>query len=213
MTATATGHVPSVSELQAALVAARSGQFATPDATGPAPADVATPAAPPFVASPVPPAHVPARPESGGTGVWLLGTHGGSGARCLSAVLNGTRLAGKTWPTPVNGREPVVLVCRGDHRGLSSAQEYARAYRDGGLAEQLQLVGVIVSADAPGRTPPPLRRLERLLSGAAPIIGHAPWEPTWRTGPPQTTAAAEALPWAAKLGQALAAATAAAVTP
>lgn len=216
MTATTTGHVPSVSELQAALLAARNGHFATPDATVPvsaAPADEATPPATPFVASPVPPSHLQAPPESGGTGVWLLGTHGGSGARCLSAVLTGTRLAGKTWPTPVSDREPVVLVCRGNHRGLSSAQEYARAYRDGRLAEQLQLVGVIVSADAPGRTPPPLRRLERLLSGAAPIIGHAPWEPTWRTGPPQTTAAAEALPWIAKLGQSLATATGAAVTP
>ena len=211
MTAT-TGHVPSVSELQAALLAARSGQFATPDATVPgsvAPADEVTPAV--AVAAPVTPSPTP--PASGGTGAWLLGTHGGSGARCLSAVLTGTRLAGKTWPTPASGREPVVLVCRGNHRGLSSAQDYARAYRDGGLAEQLQLVGVIVSADAPGRTPPPLRRLERLLSGAAPIIGHAPWEPTWRIGPPQTTDSAEALPWVAKLGQALAAAIGAAVTP
>lgn len=215
MTATTTGHVPSVSELQAALLAARSGQFAAPGATVPAsvaaPADEVTPAV--AAASPVPPSPTP--PASGGTGLWLLGTHGGSGARCLSAVLTGTRLAGKTWPTPASGREPVVLVCRGNHRGLSSAQDYARAYRDGGLAEQLQLqlVGVIVSADAPGRTPPPLRRLERLLSGAAPIIGHAPWEPTWRIGPPQTTGSAEALPWITKLGQALAAATGAAVTP
>ncbi len=216
MTATATGHVPSVSELQAALLAARNGHFATPDATvavSAAPADDATPSAALFVASPVPPSHVPAPPVSAGSGVWLLGTHGGSGARCLSAVLTGTRLTGKTWPTPVSDREPVVLVCRGNHRGLSSAQEYARVYRDGRLAGQLQLVGVIVSADAPGRTPPPLRRLERLLSGAAPIIGHAPWEPTWRTGPPQTTAAAEVLPWVAQLGHALATATGAGVAP
>jgi len=208
----ARGRTPSVSELQAALLAARNGQFATPDATvgvaaAPPPRpDVATPPAAASAATPVPPA--PARPVSGGTGVWLLGTHGGSGVRCLAAVLPGTRCAGKAWPGPTAGREPVVLVCRGNQRGLSSAQAYARAYRDSGLAGRLRLVGVIVSADAPGRTPTPLRRLERLLSGAAPILGHAPWEPAWRIGPPQATPGAEPLPWVATISQALAAAAA-----
>ncbi len=183
------GRTPSVSELQAALLAARRGHPATLNA---APAAAAS----------------PQRPEAAaprGTGAWLLGTHGGSGARCLAAVLPGTRLAGNTWPTPTDGREPVVLVCRGNHRGLSSAQDYARTYRDSGLAGQLQLVGVIVSADAPGRTPTPLRRLERLLSGAVPILGHAPWEPTWRIAPPRAGAEDQPLPWAARLGDALAA--------
>jgi hypothetical protein len=126
--------------------------------------------------------------------------------RCLASVLPGTCCAGKAWPTPQTGSETVVLVCRGNHRGLRSAQEYARAYRDSGLAERLQLIGVIVSADAPGRIPPPLRRLERLLSGAVPILGHAPWEPTWRIGPPSPTAAVDPLPWVSKLGLAIAAA-------
>ena len=202
-------HTPSVSELQAALLAARNGQFAAPSAAPGAAAPqpsrpgVATPPAPVVASAPPPPAVAPA---SGATRVWLLGTHGGSGVRCLAAVLPGTGCAGKAWPAPQTGREPVVLVCRGNHRGLRSAQEYARAYRDSGLAEQLQLVGVIVSADAPGRTPPALRRLERLLSGAVPILGHAPWEPTWRIGPPQPAPGADPLPWVSKLGLAIAAA-------
>jgi hypothetical protein len=157
----------------------------------------------PAVPATAPPHADPA--ASGGAGVWLLGTHGGSGVRCLSAVLPGTRCAGKVWPEAVAGREPVVLVCRGNHRGLTSAQEYARAYRDGELATGLELLGVIVSADAPGRTPPPLRRLERLLSGAAPILGHAPWEPGWRLGPAQPPGE-QPLPWVTKLSLALTAA-------
>jgi hypothetical protein len=203
---------PSVSELQAALVAARNGQFASP--TVPAPAAAPTPEAQtaplPAVPAVAPPPPISGPAASGGTGVWLLGTHGGSGVRCLAAVLPGARCAGKAWPEAVAGREPVVLVCRGNHRGLTSAQEYARAYRDGELAAALQLLGVIVSADAPGRTPPPLRRLERLLSGAAPILGHAPWEPSWRLGPAQAVDG-EPLPWVTKLSQALTAAASSAV--
>lgn len=208
MTGTATAstngtprHMPSVSELQAALLAARNGQFA---ASGTAPASA--PPGPPralehLTTPPGEPAPRPAPPV--GAGIWLLGTHGGSGVQCLVAVLPGTRCAGKAWPTPATSRQPVVLVCRGNQRGLSSAQEYARAYRDSDLAAGLQLLGVIVSADAPGRTPPPLRRLERLLSGAVPVLGHVPWDPTWRLGPLQA-GQAESLPWVAKLAQALA---------
>lgn len=189
----APSRVSSVSEIQAALRAGQAGQFADSSAT---------PAAAPNLPPPMPP---PVPPARGGSGVWLLGTHGGSGARCLSAVLPDTRCTGRAWPISWSSRrEPVVLVCRANHRGLTAAQDYARAYRDDGLAERLQLLGVIVSADAPGRMPTPLRRLERLLSGAVPILGHAPWEATWRLGPPVVTG--EPLPWLAKLGQSLRAA-------
>lgn len=207
-TTVAPRHIPSVSELLAALAAAEAGRFARPAAAPAAPA--ARTAGTPGVtgrarhhrARPV----IAAPPASGGTGVWLLGTHGGSGARCLATVLAGTRPAGTRWPTVESNREPVVLVCRASHRGLSSAQDYARAHRDEGLTEHLRLLGVIISADAPGRTPPPLRRLERLLSGALPILGHAPWEPSWRIGPPGNTT--EPPPWVAKLSGTLNAASA-----
>lgn len=98
----------------------------------------------------------------------------------------------------------MVLVCRSSHRGLSSAQDYARDYRDSGpddIAGRLQLVGAIICADAPGRTPPAVRRLEKLLSGAVPIIGHAPWEPTWRLGPPVVAEDLGPLPWVTKLAR------------
>ena len=210
---------PSISELQAALLAVRNGDFAT----GPASAGAAT----------VPPAEVAGRPLAGldvevfdvagraagqrrpappslvtaspaERGVWLLGAHGGSGARCLAAVLGGTRHAGKQWPTPTGGREQIALVCRSSQRGLSAAQDHARHFRDGELRQRLDLLGVIVSADGPGRVPPPLRRLEKLLSGAVPILGEIPWQPAWRLGPAQPLAEAPA--WLSKLQQALAAA-------
>ena len=209
----------SVSELQAALLAVRNGEFATgaagsgaasPAATVPLEAGNHTPdrldvelldiASRP--AGQRPPGPVTAPPA--GRGVWLLGAHGGSGTRCLAAVLGGTRNAGKQWPTPPAGREQIVLVCRSSQRGLSAAQDHARHFRDGELRQRLDLLGVIVSADAPGRLPPPLRRLQKLLSGAVPILGEIPWQPAWRLGPPQPPTDSQA--WLSKLQQALTAA-------
>ena len=135
--AVAPRRIPSVSELQAALIAAQAGQFATPTAAAPAPSRLVDPR--PAAAGGA--RHDTSRPvaaaarAAGGDGLWLLGTHGGSGARCLSSVLPGTRRAGKQWPPARAAREPVVLVCRANHRGLTSAQDHARAYRDGGLGE------------------------------------------------------------------------------
>lgn len=206
--AEAPARVASVSEIQAVLRAVRAGQFAgtaAPPAAAPGPpleASHPVPAVPP--PSPASPATAAVGLAGGGGGLWLLGTHGGSGVRCLSAVLPGTRSAGRAWPASSQTREPVVLVCRGNHRGLTAAQDYARAYRDEGLVERLQLLGVIVSADAPGRSPIALRRLERLLSGAVPILGHAPWEPSWRLGTAATLG--EPVPWVTQLVQALSAA-------
>ena len=187
---------PSISELQAALQGARNGQFAESPALPTLEADDRTPPEDRLPVTTAPPA---------GPGVRLLGAHGGSGARCLAAVLDGTRhAAGKQWPTPTAGREQIVLVCRSSQRGLSAAQHHARHFRDGELRQRLDLLGVIVSADAPGRVPPPLRRLQKLLSGAVPILGEIPWQPAWRLGPAQPLAEAPA--WLSKLQQALAAA-------
>ncbi len=215
---------PSVSELQAALLAVRNGEFATGPAGSGAASPVATVAldevagrpsarldvevfevagrAAPGRRRPAPPSLVTASPAE--RGVWLLGAHGGSGARCLAAVLSGTRNAGKQWPAPTEGREQIALVCRSSQRGLSAAQDHARHFRDGELLQRLDLLGVIVSADGPGRVPPPLRRLEKLLSGAVPILGEIPWQPAWRLGPAQPLAEAPA--WLSKLQQSLAAA-------
>ena len=188
-------HIPSVSELQAALLAARNGKFASPRA-----GLVAEP--PPRARcdrGPIAPVCEP--PLAAAGAVWLLGTHGGSGARCLSAALPGTRYSGRQWPVSTGSREPVVLVCRGNHRGLTSAQECARAYRDGDFAAKSQLLGLIVSADAPGRSPVPLRRLERLLCGAVPVLAHVPWEPRWRLGP--ATGQTQPLSWVARVAEAI----------
>jgi hypothetical protein len=209
---------PSVSELQAALEAARQGVFAAgapaaaPAAAPPESGATDTETTAPLSAPPVTPRSSGRRPQSPprgpvpadgpNSGVWLLGVHGGSGARCLASVLTGTRSSGGAWPEPAGGRGQVVLVCRTSHRGLAAAQDHARQFRDDpALRDQLDLLGVIVSADAPGRLPPPLRRLERLVSGAVPVLGEVPWQPAWRLGPAQPFPEPPA--WLTKLQQTL----------
>ncbi len=180
---------PSVAELQAALQAAQRGDFAgTHRVTAPV-------ASPPSVHPPAPaPVRLPrlgARrgrrtpaPPAGDReqlAVTLLGSHGGSGATCLSVVLPGVELADKAFSC--SGDRPVVLVCRSSHRGLTSAQDHAREHRDGDCGP-VPLLGVVIVADSPDRVPAPLLRLERLLAGALPVLGRVPWVPAWRVGAP-----------------------------
>lgn len=176
---------PSVSELQAALLAARQGAFAACAIRDTAAAAHAGAVAPVSAVEPVPPRTSVAAASGPRQRTWLFGVHGGSGARCLASVLSGTRSSNGSWPASAAGRGRVVLVCRSSHRGLSAAQEYARQFRDRDLRQHLDLLGVVVTAAAPGRVPPALRRLERLLTGAVPLLGEVPWQPAWRLGPPQ----------------------------
>jgi hypothetical protein len=182
---------PSVAELQAALLAAERSDFTT-DSPGSSPGISQMPAhrSVDLEAARVPqrrgrrqtrhpiPAQPPAAQEAA---VTLLGTHGGSGAGCLSALLPRADLGEKGWSCA--GIHPVVLVCRSSHRGLTSAQDHAREHRDGDCGRNVPLLGAVVVAASPGRVPTPLRRLEQLLSGALPVLGHVPWMDAWRLGP------------------------------
>ncbi|SOD72936.1 hypothetical protein SAMN05892883_2249 [Jatrophihabitans sp. GAS493] len=200
---TAPRRTPSVSEIQAALQAAREGLFAAAGAPSGDRLPAATEAQAPVLHRR---AAVPAAPLSGTAGqstVGLMSVHGGAGARTLAAVLPGTHYIGGGWPT--DWPRPVLLVCRSNYRGYAAAQEFARAYRDDeALRACVELAGVVVVADCPGRMPAPLRRLERLVSGALPVVGHVPWMPEWRLGPPDPAALAPE--WVSKLTAAVAAA-------
>ncbi len=214
---------PSVAELQAALRAAHPDTF--PASAVPVAAETSLPAPargsarsarllPAGLQRPGPRrgARLPATvaPGSRQLAVTLLGSHGGSGATCLSVLLPGAELADRAWSC--EGDRPVVLVCRSTHRGLTSAQDNAREHRDADCGPAA-LLGVVIIADAPGRTPSSLVRLERLLAGAVPVLGHVPWMEAWRIGSPTTSTKPPS--WLRTLTAAIAAAdlTAASTTP
>ncbi|MEU9136153.1 hypothetical protein AB0D33_09330 [Streptomyces sp. NPDC048404] len=107
--------------------------------------------------------------------------HGGSGATSLAEVFGGVEV-GARWPDPARG-EPrrVVLVGRTSARGLRSVSQALGALNDGHAPQGLELLGVVLVADAPGRLPLGLLRRIRVLRSVA-RVHRVPWIPAWRTG-------------------------------
>ena len=117
--------------------------------------------------------------------LWVLGAHGGAAESSLAALVPQWRAANHGWPRvpghPLRSR--VLLTVRSNVRGLQSAQSAATQWA-AGLAPFVELVGLVVVADAPGRMPRPIRDLTQLVSGGVPRTWHLPWIESWRLGEP-----------------------------
>jgi hypothetical protein len=109
--------------------------------------------------------------------------HGGSGATSLVEALGGVDV-GARWPEPARG-EPyrVVLVGRTSARGLRSVSRALGELNDGNAPQGLELLAVVLVADAPGRLPIGLLRRIRVLRSVA-RVHRVPWIPAWRTDSP-----------------------------
>lgn len=122
--------------------------------------------------------------------------HGGAGATSLAESVGGVDV-GARWPEPARG-EPrrVVLVGRTSAHGLRSVSRALGALNDGQAPQGIDLLGVVLVADAPGRLPLSLLRRIRVIRSVA-RVHRVPWIPAWRTGgepkylPRQLTAVAE----------------------
>jgi len=113
---------------------------------------------------------------------WWVGVHGGAGESTLEQLYVGTRATGHRWPLSDVGRPAVVLVARTHACGLVAVQAAVRDlnYRQVGV----QLLGVLLIADAPGRLPRPLRELaDRVVgTGLVPRSWSLPFVSEWREG-------------------------------
>jgi len=122
--------------------------------------------------------------------LWWLGVHGGAGESTLEQLLEGSRAASHAWPiTAVD--EPsarVVLVARTHDRGLRAVQLAATEWGSGSVPVQLE--GLVLLADAPGRLPKPLKELAELVAGGVPNVWRVPWVESWRRGEPVSAASA-----------------------
>jgi len=119
-------------------------------------------------------------------GIALLGAHGGSGvSSLLRARLDQVAVdAGRRWPQT----GAVVLVARTSTSGLEWARDLARQHASG-LAGDVELLGLVLVPDAPGRLPARTTGLCDLITGAFPRTWHLPWLEQWRIA-----AATEPLP-------------------
>ncbi|MBO9553824.1 DUF6668 family protein [Cellulomonas sp.] len=115
--------------------------------------------------------------------VWWVGAHGGAGETTLSSLVPGWRGTGHAWPVvPTAGSAPrAVVVARTHVRGLRAAQA-AAAHWASGRIQPLDLLGLVLVADAPGRLPKPLRELAQLVGGGFPRVWSVPWTESWRLG-------------------------------
>lgn len=163
---------------------------AAPRTTAPAPRQAAPRSA--ALARKAPPARAaqagwgqPKRPRTAARGrsredVGWVKAHGGSGATSLVEALGGVDL-GARWPEPARG-EPyrIVLVGRTSAAGLRAVSQALGALKDGKAPRGLELLAVVLVADAPGRLPLSLLRRIRVLRSVA-RVHRVPWIPAWRT--------------------------------
>lgn len=133
--------------------------------------------------------------DVGGIGVWWVGAHGGAGESTLEQLVEGTLAAGRAWPVvgPHSGepRARAAVVARTTAAGLHAAQQLTRQWATGSL--DVELVGLVLIADARGRLPRALRELAALVAGGAPELWELPWVEAWRTEQPSLATAPRAI--------------------
>ncbi|EFL34177.1 conserved hypothetical protein [Streptomyces viridochromogenes DSM 40736] len=107
------------------------------------------------VSTPAPgPPPEPGHARAGARRFSWVGTHGGAGVSTLAAVYGGHD-SGRAWPGP--GDPPsVLLVARTHAAGLDAVAGAVEVFRRGQAPPGLDLDGVVLVADAPGRLPRPL---------------------------------------------------------
>ncbi|MEP6462955.1 MAG: DUF6668 family protein, partial [Frankiaceae bacterium] len=107
---------------------------------------------------------------------WFLGVHGGAGVTSLIRAGAGGGDAGRVWP--LEGK--VVVVARRTAFGLEWARDAARQHASGGAPGDVELAGLVVVADAPGRVPRRVARFLDLVAAAYPQVWEIPWVEEWR---------------------------------
>lgn len=127
------------------------------------------------------------RVVSGSAMLWIVGSHGGAGESRTADLIDGARPTGHCWPVMQDGSKPrVLLVCRTDMRGLTTAQSALTQWASG-ATPKVELIGLAVLADAPGKTPKALRDFAAIIGGGAPRLWILPWVEAWRHGDSTTT--------------------------
>lgn len=116
---------------------------------------------------------------------WAVGVHGGSGCTRLVSTMDARGYdVPQHWPVVPEGvpPRPLLLIARTDQHGLRAVQDAIREWWWKLTPPNLELAGLVLMADAPGRLPPALRHQARALVGTVPQVWHIPWVPEWRVG-------------------------------
>jgi hypothetical protein len=116
--------------------------------------------------------------------LWWLGVHGGAGESSLAELVPEWQAAEHGWPRlPGEAPARVVLAARSNMRGLRAAQAAATQWA-AGMVPHVEVLGLVLVADAPGRLPRPLRDFAQVVGGGLPRTWTVPWIESWRLGEP-----------------------------
>lgn len=114
--------------------------------------------------------------------LWVVGAHGGAAESTLAALDDGWSASLHAWPIGLDSPPArVVVVARTSAHGLLAAKAAAKQWASG-LVGNVEMLGLVLVADAPGRLPKPLRDLIKIVSGGYPRTWHVPWIESWRLG-------------------------------
>ena len=125
-----------------------------------------------------------ARPLSANQGrarCWWLGVHGGAGETALARLFAGVPAAEHMWPISDGSPAGVVLVARTNFWGMSAAQAAMRDW-SANYRLHVDVLGLVLVADRPGKLPRPLLDLQHDLQGATPNLWRLPWVECWSLG-------------------------------
>lgn len=116
--------------------------------------------------------------------LWIVGAHGGSAESSIAALDAGWAAAGHTWPQGPGGiPAPCIVTARTSAHGLVSAQKVLAQWASS-AAGNVDVQGLVLVADAPGRLPRPLKELADVVAGGAPRLWRLGWSEAWRLGVP-----------------------------
>lgn len=115
-------------------------------------------------------------------GLWVVGAHGGAGESTIAELDDAWVAASHAWPAVApGGSTRVIIVARTSTRGLLAAKAVAKQWATG-LVQGVDVLGLVLVVDAPGRLPKPLRDLTKVVGGGYPRTWHVPWVESWRLG-------------------------------
>ncbi|WP_371031301.1 DUF6668 family protein [Pseudoclavibacter sp. JSM 162008] len=115
--------------------------------------------------------------------LFVVGAHGGAGESSLAALSSSWVASDHAWPhvTTSSNRARVVIVARSNMQGLLAAQRAATQWGSG-LVPFVDVLGLVVVADAPGKLPRSLRDFAAIVGGGVPRVWNVPWSEALRLG-------------------------------
>lgn len=121
--------------------------------------------------------------SAGGTGLWVVGAHGGSGASTRAGLLDAGD-AGQSWPVPAASGDGVraVVTARTCAAGLEAARAAAVEWVEG-ACPGVELVGLLLGGRSRQTPQGPSQARPRRV-GAFPLVLSVPWQPAWRLTQP-----------------------------